>query len=63
MSPARLLGARPVGREHLDGVSDELDKLEAATARAVNEGDLMLAENLREKWIEAWNASPESRDG
>jgi hypothetical protein len=44
-------------------VTDELDKLEAAIVRAVNEGDLLLAEKLRENWIDLWNARLERRDG
>jgi hypothetical protein len=44
-------------------VTDELERLEAAIARAINEGNLPLAGKLREKWIELWNAEVMRRDG
>jgi hypothetical protein len=44
-------------------MTDELDKLEAAIASAINKGDLSLAAELREKWIDLWNATLERRDG
>jgi hypothetical protein len=62
MSPARLLGARPVGREHLGSVTYRLDMLEAAIARAVNEGDLLLAARLRGEWTDLWNEAVGRRD-
>jgi hypothetical protein len=51
------------GTEHLHSTTDELDMLEAAIARAVNEGDLLLAEKLREEWIALWNEALGRRDG
>ena len=49
--------------EHLGYMRDDLDELEVAIARAINEGKLLLAEKLRERWIRLWNASLDSNDG
>ena len=43
-------------------MTDELDMLEAAIARAINEGDLLLAARLREEWIDLWNEAAGRRD-
>jgi hypothetical protein len=33
---------------------EELARIEAEIARAINEGDILLADELREEWLRRW---------